>query len=83
MLLLKPGQPEEQKKPGKLTAFLFTKTVSVLKEIDDGCREGWSSRDLIMDNLGILGAIASSNKIKFTCSYDTEKFLIRAHFLFR
>ena len=71
-----------QKKFGKLKAFLLTETIGVLKEIDDGYREGWSPRDLIADNLGILGALISGEKIKFTGSYDSEKVLVRVHFLF-
>lgn len=71
-----------QKRVGKFKAFLFTETAGVLKEMDDGYREGWSPRDLIVDNLGILGAMVSGERLKFTGSYDSEKFLIRAHWVF-
>jgi hypothetical protein len=60
----------------------LTESLGILKEIDDGYREGWSPRDLIVDNLGILGAVISSEKLKFTGSYDSEKFVIRAHYIF-
>lgn len=71
-----------QKKMGKFKAFLFTETVGVLKEIDDGYREGWSPRDLIVDNLGMLAALVSNQRLKFTGTYDSERFLIRAHWVF-
>lgn len=71
-----------QKKFGKWKAFLITEGLGILKEIDDGCREGWSPRDLIVDNLGILGAMLSNEKLKFTGAYDREKVVIRAHYIF-
>ncbi|MGH8004976.1 MAG: hypothetical protein ACRECJ_09680 [Limisphaerales bacterium] len=71
-----------QQKFGKWKAFLLTETLGVLKEIDDGYREGWSPRDLIVDNLGILGAMVSGQRLQFTGTYDTEKFVIRAHYIF-
>ncbi len=72
-----------QNKLGKLNAFLLTESVGVLKEIDDGYREGWSTRDLIVDNLGILGALLSGDKIKFIASYDSEKVSFSVHFIIR
>jgi hypothetical protein len=71
-----------QQKIGKWKAFLVIESLGILKEIDDGYREGWSPRDLIVDNLGILGALVSGDRLKFTGSYDTEKFVINAHFVF-
>ncbi|MCI0405803.1 MAG: hypothetical protein L0Z48_12400 [candidate division Zixibacteria bacterium] len=71
-----------QQKIGKWKAFLVIESLGILKEIDDGYREGWSPRDLIVDNLGILGALVSGDRLKFTGSYDTEKFTIRAHYIF-
>ncbi len=71
-----------QQKMGKWKAFLVTEGLGTLKEIDDGYREGWSPRDLIVDNLGILGAMVSSDRLRFTGTYDLEKFVINAHFIF-
>lgn len=71
-----------QKKLGRLKAFLLTETLGVLKEWDDGYREGWSPRDLIADNLGILTALVASRRLKFVGSFDSEKFLVTAHLVF-
>ncbi len=72
-----------QKKVGKTKALLITESMGILKELDDAYREGWSVRDLIVNNLGIIGALASSEKFKFTCTYDSEKLLICMHFVFK
>ena len=72
-----------QGKIGKTKAFLLTESIGILKELDDAYREGWSLRDLIFNNLGIFSAMTSSEKIKFTCSYDSEKLLFQIHFLLR
>ncbi len=71
-----------QQKLGKWKAFLVTEGLGTLKEIDDGYREGWSPRDLIFNNLGILGALVSGERFKFIGSYDPEKVVIRAHYIF-
>ncbi len=71
-----------QKRIGKFRAFLITQSAGILTEVSDGYYEGWSLRDLIMDNVGIFSAMVTSEKIKFTGPYDTEKFTVRMHFIF-
>jgi hypothetical protein len=71
-----------QEKIGKWKAALMIASMGALKEFDDGFREGWSPRDLLVNHLGILGALASGERVKFTSSYDTEKFVIKAHVIF-
>ncbi len=47
--------------------------LGIVKEYEDGYREGWSPRDLAADFLGVLSGIYSNHKYKLLCLYDNEK----------
>ncbi|MCJ7496934.1 MAG: hypothetical protein MUO78_02195 [candidate division Zixibacteria bacterium] len=56
--------------------------LGLAKEYDDAYREGWSSRDLLMDFLGIVSAI-NRTKYQFYCSFDSEKMMLNLNFSLR
>ena len=65
-LLAKPTEKMIGRWP---TVALFS-SVNILKEIEDGYREGASVRDL---GVGIAGMISSLSSYKVICTFDHEK----------
>ena len=43
--------------------------LGILKEIEDGYREGWSPRDIMMDAAGVGASLFNNNKYKFWCDW--------------
>ncbi|MBD3216706.1 MAG: hypothetical protein GF310_00425 [candidate division Zixibacteria bacterium] len=44
--------------------------VGLYKEYDDGMREGWSPRDLLMNTFGVFAGIANTDKYHFWMDWD-------------
>lgn len=60
----------------KLSAATAVFLGGILKELDDGLREGWSIRDLLMDALGVTAAALDKPGLRLVGTYDSERFLI-------
>jgi len=43
--------------------------LGILKEVEDGYREGWSPRDIMMDAAGVGAALFNNDKYKFWCDW--------------
>ncbi|MFH1891481.1 MAG: hypothetical protein ABIK83_02210 [Candidatus Zixiibacteriota bacterium] len=46
--------------------------LGILKEVEDGYREGWSARDILMDAAGVGASLFNSNKYKFWCDWKDD-----------
>jgi hypothetical protein len=55
------------------TVVIFT-SLNVLKEVEDGYREGASFKDL---SVGLLGMIASISNRSLICTFDEEKIVFK------
>jgi len=64
-------------KVGIIPTISLLSTASILKEIEDGYREGASIRDLEMNLFGIITGLFQQNLI---CYYDNEKILLIYYF---
>lgn len=60
----------------KLSSATAVFLGGILKELDDGLREGWSIRDLLMDALGVTAAALDRPGLRLVGTYDNERFLI-------
>jgi len=47
-------------------------TLGVLKEVEDGYREGWSVRDIFMDALGVGASLLNNDDYKIWCDWDKD-----------
>ena len=68
-LLAKPTE----KKIGRWPTIALFSSVNILKEFEDGYREGASVRDL---GVGIAGMLSSLSSYKVVCSFDHEKIIL-------
>lgn len=64
----------------KYFSGLLLFSIGLYKEYEDAYREGWSSRDLAVDALGILTAIYDRPSAKVICTYDQEKIMLNLVF---
>lgn len=46
--------------------------LGILKEVEDGYREGWSARDVLMDAAGVGASLLNSQKYKFWCDWKDD-----------
>ncbi len=46
--------------------------LGVLKEVEDGFREGWSIRDIMMDAAGVSASLLNSDKCKLWCDWGHD-----------
>ncbi|MFH1701294.1 MAG: hypothetical protein ABIE07_11990 [Candidatus Zixiibacteriota bacterium] len=53
----------------------------LLKEVDDGYREGWSKRDIYMDVGGITSFLLMPEKIEFLAYYDNSAIMFKMSFI--
>ncbi len=60
----------------KYFSALVIISVGVYKEYEDAYREGWSSRDLTADLLGVVSAMFDKPTAKILCTYDQEKVML-------
>lgn len=56
----------------KLISSVFSIGLGLIKELDDGYREGWSKRDIYMDVGGTLSSLFSPKDVRMLCYYDQE-----------
>jgi len=57
---------EKNIRHAKLKAGLLASTIGLLKELEDGYREGWGMHDAIFNQLGIVSFLLLNNYTKFT-----------------
>jgi hypothetical protein len=69
-LFIKPAE----KAIGRWPAIALFSSVNILKEIEDGYREGASVRDL---GIGIAGMISSLSGNKIVCTFDEDKIVFK------
>lgn len=62
-------------------AGLFTLGLGVLKEVDDGYREGWSQRDLYMDATGLLSSLVTPDNVRLLAYYDDNSIMFKMSFI--
>lgn len=61
----------------KLTTGAISLGLGLLKEYDDGYREGWSQRDIYMDVSGTLSSLLMPDNMKFLCYYDDRSIIFK------
>ena len=61
----------------KYAAGALVLSFGIYKEYDDGYREGWSYRDVIMDALGVTASLTANDKYRLLCDYDEDKVLLK------
>ena len=54
-------------------------SLGILKEWEDGYREGWSARDIFVDILGIASGLIESKKCRILCLYDQEEITLNLY----
>jgi len=47
-------------------------SLGVLKEVEDGFREGWSVRDIFMDAVGVGASLINNKKYKLWCDWNRD-----------
>jgi hypothetical protein len=62
---------------GRWQAVALFTSLDVIKEIEDGYREGASIRDFTADILGMLAAMAGQ---KLVCTYNNERVILKYNF---
>jgi len=67
----------------KYISALLIFSLGMVKEYEDGYREGWSVRDLTVNSLGILAAMYDKPTAKFLCTYDHERIMLNLIFPFK
>ncbi len=50
----------------KVVAGVMATVVGLLKELEDGYREGWGMKDVIFNEIGIVGALVTSSAMHYT-----------------
>jgi hypothetical protein len=61
----------------KRWASIVALGLGLLKEYDDGYREGWSRRDLLMDFSGVASAMLLPKNVKLLAYYDNTAVTLR------
>ncbi len=46
--------------------------LGLLKEVEDGMREGWSVRDVLMDAAGVGASLVNNEKYKLWCDWKDD-----------
>ncbi len=46
--------------------------LGLLKEVEDGYREGWSMRDIFMDAAGVGASLLNNDKYSLWCNWDND-----------
>lgn len=67
---------------GSLMMDEYTSAAIVLglglyKEYDDGLREGWSPRDLLMDAFGVVAGVANNEKYKLWMDWNGGAIILK------
>lgn len=47
-------------------------TLGILKEVEDGYREGWSIRDIFMDAAGVGASLFNNDRYKVWCDWKDD-----------
>ena len=51
--------------------------LGIYKEYDDGLREGWSPRDLLMNTVGVVAGMINSDKYKFWMDWEQDCIILK------
>jgi hypothetical protein len=51
--------------------------LGIYKEYDDGFREGWSPKDLLMDTIGIAAATINNEKYKIWMDWNSGAIILK------
>ncbi len=57
--------------------------IGLYKEYDDGMREGWSPRDLLMNTFGIAASLVNNEKYKFWMDWADNAIILKFSLSFR
>ena len=61
----------------KTLAGVFALGMGLLKEVDDGYREGWSRRDLLVDVGGVASSMFLPSNMKLLAYYDDSSVMFK------
>ncbi len=56
--------------------------LGVLKEVEDGYREGWSARDLLMDLTGVGASLINHERYLLWCDWERDAVLVKLSIAF-
>ncbi len=56
--------------------------LGVLKEVEDGYREGWSARDLIMDITGVGASLINDRRYLLWCDWEQDAVIMKLSITF-
>lgn len=54
--------------------------IGILKEVEDGYREGWSIRDIFMDVAGVGASLFNNDKCRLWCDWNRNAVLLKLTF---